>query len=178
MIRKSICKFVSKLSSETFTFLVHSSTGSSGSKKSVRFSEVVHRQVFRSNSSILGRKVKNTKKAEQKKRRAVERRASEGDADQLSGSSGDGIHKAGSWMNMRYATSPPQNNDDSGMASSVEDSFQMSNKPKGATQSKSVAASKTKPKTSQTKKKLTSASSGQGQFLKEANPDLIFDLDF
>jgi hypothetical protein len=34
-------------------------------KKSVRFSEVVHRQVFRSNSSILGQKLKNTKKAEQ-----------------------------------------------------------------------------------------------------------------
>ena len=65
------------------------SGGSGNSRKSVRFSEVVHRQVFRSNSSILGQKMKNTKKAEQKKRRAVERRASEGDAEHFSSSSGD-----------------------------------------------------------------------------------------
>jgi dynein assembly factor 2 len=65
------------------------SGGSGSSRKSVRFSEVVHRQVFRSNSSILGQKMKNTKKAEQKKRRAIERRASEGDAEHFSSSSGD-----------------------------------------------------------------------------------------
>ena len=49
-----------------------------GSKKSVRFNEVVLRQVYRSNSSILGQKHKNQKKAEQK-RRKTNRRASEGD---------------------------------------------------------------------------------------------------
>ena len=49
-----------------------------GSKKSVRFNEVVLRQVYRSNSSILGQKHKNQKKAEQKRRKAG-RRASEGD---------------------------------------------------------------------------------------------------
>ena len=49
-----------------------------GSKKSVRFNEVVLRQVYRSNSSILGQKHKNQKKAEQKRRKAA-RRASEGD---------------------------------------------------------------------------------------------------
>merc|ERR1712203_973293 len=51
---------------------------SMGSKKSVRFNEVVLRQVYRSNSSILGQKHKNQKKAEQKRRKAG-RRASEGD---------------------------------------------------------------------------------------------------
>merc|ERR1712156_677986 len=51
---------------------------SMGSKKSVRFNEVVLRQVYRSNSSILGQKHKNQKKAEQKRRKAA-RRASEGD---------------------------------------------------------------------------------------------------
>merc|ERR1712029_626150 len=44
-------------------------------KKSVRFNEVVQRQVYRSNSSILGQKMKNQKKM----RKRAERRASEGD---------------------------------------------------------------------------------------------------
>ena len=62
-----------------------------GSKKSVRFNEVVLRQVYRSNSSILGQKHKNQKKAEQKRRKAG-RRASEGDkpdSDSKSGFSPD-----------------------------------------------------------------------------------------
>ena len=51
------------------------------SKKSVRFNEVVQRQVYRQNSSILGQKMKNMKKAEQKRRKAEQkRRASEGDS--------------------------------------------------------------------------------------------------
>lgn len=58
-------------------------------KKSVRFNEVVQRQIFRSNSSILGQKYKNMKKNEQKMRKrargnmATERRASKGDAASL-----------------------------------------------------------------------------------------------
>merc|ERR1712141_643879 len=48
-------------------------------KKSVRFNEVVQRQVYRSNSSILGQKMKNQKKNQQKMRKRAERRASEGD---------------------------------------------------------------------------------------------------
>jgi dynein assembly factor 2 len=50
-----------------------------GSKKSVRFNEVVQRQIYRSSSSIMGQKNKNQKKAEQK-RRKTDRRVSEGDA--------------------------------------------------------------------------------------------------
>ena len=50
------------------------------SKKSVRFNEVVQRQVYRQGASILGQKMKNMKKAEQKRRKADQkRRASEGD---------------------------------------------------------------------------------------------------
>lgn len=57
-------------------------------KKSVRFNEVVQRQVYRQNSSILGQKMKNMKKAEQKKRKADQkRRASEGDLPDSCGSS-------------------------------------------------------------------------------------------
>merc|ERR1711860_126949 len=48
-------------------------------KKSVRFNEVVQRQVYRSNSSILGQKLKNQKKNQQKKKKRAARRASEGD---------------------------------------------------------------------------------------------------
>ena len=58
-----------------------SSKSSVESKKSVRFNEVVQRQVYRQNSSILGQKMKNMKKAEQKRRKAEQkRRASEGDS--------------------------------------------------------------------------------------------------
>ena len=49
------------------------------SKKSVRFNEVVQRQVFRPHASILGQRHKNAKKNEQKRRKA-QRRASESDA--------------------------------------------------------------------------------------------------
>ena len=59
-------------------------------KKSVRFNEVVQRQIFRSNSSILKQKRKNEKRLEHKLKKrgekvhlAVERRASEGDAESL-----------------------------------------------------------------------------------------------
>merc|ERR1712020_189430 len=59
-------------------------------KKSVRFNEVVQRQIFRSNSSIMKQKRKNEKKDAKKLRKrngrenlSVERRASEGDAESL-----------------------------------------------------------------------------------------------
>jgi len=57
------------------------SSNSHGSrKKSVRFNEVVQRQVFRPQASILGQRHKNAKKNEQKRRKAQQRRASESDA--------------------------------------------------------------------------------------------------
>ncbi|XP_076029504.1 PIH1 domain-containing protein Nop17-like [Oratosquilla oratoria] len=55
-------------------------SSSPGSKKTVRFSEVVSKQLFRSNSSILGQRAKNQRKA-LKKRRAQERKLSESDQE-------------------------------------------------------------------------------------------------
>merc|ERR1712241_310118 len=51
----------------------------SSSKKSVSFNENVQQQYYRINSSIVANTAKNKKKAE-KKKRALERRMSEGDA--------------------------------------------------------------------------------------------------
>ncbi|BES95999.1 Protein kintoun [Nesidiocoris tenuis] len=53
----------------------------SGIKKTVRFSDVVSKKIFRANSSILGQRRKNEKKAKNRKRAAAERRASESEAD-------------------------------------------------------------------------------------------------
>ncbi|KAJ8917614.1 hypothetical protein NQ315_000097 [Exocentrus adspersus] len=50
-------------------------------KKTVRFNDVISRQLFRSNSSILGQKKKNQRKARNKKR-AHERRHSESEASE------------------------------------------------------------------------------------------------
>merc|ERR550517_1305294 len=51
-------------------------------KKSVRFNEKVQQQMYRVNSTILANTMKNKRKAE-KKKRALERRMSEGDACSL-----------------------------------------------------------------------------------------------
>lgn len=55
-------------------------SSSLGEKKSVRFNEVVSRQLFRSNSSILGQRAKNQRKA-MRKRKGQQRRASESDRE-------------------------------------------------------------------------------------------------
>merc|ERR1712223_1571016 len=79
---------------------------STESKKSVRFNEVVQRQVYRQNSSILGQKIKKRQKAEQK------RRASEGDLPDGNGSMDNGFE---------FSDSDHITND-SGLASSVDES--------------------------------------------------------
>merc|ERR1712223_376172 len=76
-------------------------------KKSFRFNEIVQRQVYRSNSSILGQKVKNQKKAEQKRRKAA-RRASEGDLPS-------------SFNSCEMDESETDNTNDSGVASSMDE---------------------------------------------------------
>merc|ERR1712013_752308 len=55
---------------------------SGSGKKSVRFNEKVQQQMYRVNSTILANTLKNKRKAE-KKKRALERRMSEGDACSL-----------------------------------------------------------------------------------------------
>lgn len=93
-------------------------------KKSVRFNEVVQRQIYRSNSSILGQKHKNLKKAEQKRRKAA-RRASEGD---MPSSTPDFKHEAEDY----------DQTNDSGVASSYDEN--------GGKSEKSIVKSKKKSK--------------------------------
>lgn len=91
-------------------------------KKSVRFNEVVQRQVFRPQASILGQRHKNAKKNEQKRRKAQQRRASESDAvdeirkaenkrdgrddDDERESSPEGEGGSGSLVNSTFALAP------------------------------------------------------------------------
>lgn len=130
----------------------------SSSQKSVRFNEVVQRQVYRSNSSILGQKAKNLKKAEQKRRRAAEkRRLSEGDASSFMSSCGDDSD-AEEMMSTK--------NDDSGVASSLDESGRVNN-----------AGLKTKSK-KVVKKSSAGAMKKSVDCAAAANSDLIFNLDF
>jgi len=103
-----------------------SNASSSESRKSVRFNEVVQRQVYRQNSSILGQKIKNMKKAEQKRRKADQkRRVSEGDLPE-NGSSVDGFQK----ISVSYTSDSDHITNDSGLASSVDESSEDKKKEK------------------------------------------------
>lgn len=108
------------------------------------------------------------------------RRVSEGDVENFSASSVDAIHKSGSWMNVGCSKASQDEEDshtDSGVASSMEETSHMQ-KQRVAIKNNKTGKGKVTSKaamTSQTKKKLTSTS---GQFLNQANSDLIFDLDF
>merc|ERR1712025_1387670 len=76
----------------------------------------VQRQVYRQNSSILGQKMKNMKKAEQKRRKAEQKRlASVGDSP-AEGSSSLGKSPSS------YQSDSDHIPNDSGLASSVDDS--------------------------------------------------------
>lgn len=102
-------------------------------KKSVRFNEVVQRQVYRSNSSILGQKAKNLKKAEQKRRKAAEkRRLSEGDAS--------------SFMSSCPEDSEAEVND-SGVASSLDEAAAGASKNSVKSRSKKVVKKSSKKAT-------------------------------
>jgi len=138
---------------------------SMGSKKSVRFNEVVLRQVYRSNSSILGQKHKNQKKAEQKRRKAA-RRASEGDVP--SPSSGG--------LTTPFSADESEDQDhtnDSGLASEDIDESSCGSSIEANNNKKIVE----KPK--QTGKNKGKRSKVASRFLDESqNSDLIFNLDF
>ncbi|XP_014290630.1 protein kintoun isoform X2 [Halyomorpha halys] len=60
------------------------SLGNCSMKKTVRFSDVIYKKVFRAGSSILGQKHKNEKKARNRKKVAIKRRRSESDASEVS----------------------------------------------------------------------------------------------
>jgi len=136
-----------------------SNASSADSKKSVRFNEVVQRQVYRQNASILGQKIKNMKKAEQKRRKAEQkRRASEGDLPE-NGSSVDGFKK----ISASYTSDSDHITNDSGLASSVDES------------------SEDKKKEKRLKKGHRSKGSNNKKVENIANhhsADLIFNLDF
>merc|ERR1712079_96432 len=72
---------------------------SGSGKKSVRFNEKVQQQMYRVNSTILANTMKNKRKAE-KKKRALERRMSEGDACSLE-------QATTRWTRWRRARCPP-----------------------------------------------------------------------
>ena len=203
-------------------------------KKSVRFNEIVQRQIFRSNSSILKQKRKNEKRLEHKLKKrgercnvAVERRASEGDAESLldagfklsssfEKSIFDQESNNGYSSSENGSVSPSKNNafqnfnavskkeklaktsiqfvdndshTDSGVASSYDDHVNnspitknMEKIPEEGTDdisSSNNEASKASKKSKKKKNKLARGKSQQqGQFIKESNTDLIFDLDF
>jgi len=92
-------------------------------KKTVRFSDLVQRQIFNTNSAILAKTAKNKKKAT-KKRKAQERRISEMEAsssvDETTVESGD-IVKTGITVG-----SFDDCCNDSGLASSLEESISLS----------------------------------------------------
>ena len=204
-------------------------------KKSVRFNEVVQRQIFRSNSSILKQKKKNEKRQEHKLKKRVEktnlgteRRASEGDAEsfldagfKLSSSFEKSLYESentnGYSSSENGSVSPCKSNGfqsfnnvskkekkfsktsiqyddadshtDSGVASSYDehtnDSPSIKSMEKipeeesGEVSSSNENASKPSKKSKKKKNKLARGKSQQqGQFIKESNTDLIFDLDF
>lgn len=127
------------------------------SKKSVRFNEVVQRQVYRQNSSILGQKMKNMKKAEQKRRKADQkRRASEGDLPDSS------LGKSPA----SYFSDSDNIPNDSGLASSVDES---SVEDKGTDKKQKKGSLK---KGSKNKSNFEDNNSNHHQ------ADLIFNLDF
>jgi dynein assembly factor 2 len=137
-------------------------TDSSGSKKSVRFNEIVQRQIYRSNSSILGQKNKNQKKADQKKRK-TERRVSEGD---VSSNHFDDPDDAEDYYDDEHTN-------DSGMASSMEEA--------GLVQTRHKIKTKTSGNRGCLKRSIglkAGTSTGSSRFMDESSSDLIFDLDF
>lgn len=137
-------------------------------KKSVRFNEVVQRQVYRSNSSILGQKLKNQKKNQQKMRKRAARRASEGDTP----SSTPDFKSSDETTDLKASEANCESLD-SGVASSMDEAHENSSK---------IIEEKNKANnvTNNSKKKNKKQGKLQKQKLQEIhnNSDLIFNLDF
>jgi len=98
---------------------------SSSQKKSVRFNEQVQQQLYRINSAILANTAKNRRKAE-KKKRALERRMSEGDVGSLDSQQGTKVGTSSSVQDFLKITSDKdwtEGEDDSGLASSFEENL-------------------------------------------------------
>merc|ERR1712004_226002 len=139
---------------------------SNSQKKSVSFNEKVQQQYYRINSTIIANTAKNKKKAE-KKKRALERRVSEGDAagsfevlNKLPASSSMDL----SMMNEDWEE---DSHEDSGMASSFEENIIVTSEKNNQVNNNNSVNSKPKSK------RMTKRRSKQIQMANE----LIFDLD-
>jgi len=131
-------------------------------KKTVRFNEVVQRQIYRSNSSILGQKMKNQKKTQQKRRKQAARRASEGDTP---GSVTDFRNSDNTGSDACSLTD--SETIDSGVASSMDEGHDTS---KMIESEKQKSNNKKKNKSKQSKQKIH-------QEIHNQHSDLIFNLD-
>merc|ERR1711972_960927 len=154
---------------------------SGSGKKSVRFNEKVQQQMYRVNSTILANTLKNKRKAE-KKKRALERRMSEGDAGSLEmdnkiGQPPKGMSSSSS-VDLSALTKgwEDESHEDSGLSSSYEETVVLNgdavnkvnnNNSAGGNGGNGNNNNKTKIK------KMTKKRSKQFQMTNE----LIFDLD-
>jgi len=160
--------FLRMMSSPAEACITEEETGSekpetgSCKTKSVRFNEVVQRQVYRSNSSILGQKLKNLKKAEQKRRKAA-RRASEGDLPSTPSSFNE--------------DSEAEHTNDSGVASSMDDETA---KVSGSKFPEPEVANRNRKLQKEAMKKIRNSKVASRFDNDELfhNSDLIFNLDF
>eukprot|EP00092_Neocalanus_flemingeri_P027723 GFUD01030094.1.p1 GENE.GFUD01030094.1~~GFUD01030094.1.p1 ORF type:complete len:817 (+),score=214.70 GFUD01030094.1:323-2773(+) len=138
---------------------------SSSQRKSVSFNEQVQQQFYRTNSTILANTAKNKRKAE-KKKRAFERRMSEGDAGSLE--TEDKLEKKGmstsSSVDLSNLTKgwEDESHEDSGLASSYEEMVVLTGDAVNCNNNNKTKA-----------KKMTKKRSKQFQMTNE----LIFDLD-
>jgi len=140
----------------------------SSQRKSVSFNDQVQQQFYRINSTILANTAKNKRKAE-KKKRALERRMSEGDAGSIESEGKLGQKKGmttSSSVDLSAITKEweEESHEDSGLASSFEENIVLSGETVNKTNNNNQ-----KPKA----KKMTKKRSKQFQMTNE----LIFDLD-
>merc|ERR1719340_422969 len=135
----------------------------SSSKKSVSFNEKVQQQYYRINSAIVANTAKNKKKAE-KKKRALERRMSEGDAGSF-----EALNKmpASSSLDLSELNQgwEDESHEDSGLSSSYEEMLVVISEKSNQVNNNGNS----KPKS----KRMTKKRSKQIQMANE----LIFDLD-
>jgi len=143
----------------------------SDQRKSVSFNEEVQQQFYRINSTILASTAKNKRKAE-KKKRALERRMSEGDAGSLEDDE-KLLQKKGmstsSSVDLASLTKgwEDESHEDSGLASSYEETVILTGENVNKNNNNNSSNNKTKAK------KMTKKRSKQFQMSNE----LIFDLD-
>jgi len=146
----------------------------SGPRKSVSFNEQVQQQFYRTNSTILANTAKNKRKAE-KKKRALERRMSEGDAGSLENNDKLGQRKTmstSSSVDLSTITKDweDESHEDSGLSSSFDEAVILT----GDNGNKGNNNNNNNNNSNKTKaKKMTKKRSKQFQMTNE----LIFDLD-